>query len=116
MNKKSKVQLVEGDVNVYQMGLSFDKVFQIVNEDNVPIGLVYISEIDDKHLYIEWIEILTVFRGRSYLRKTFEKLKEQFGKTIQFECSDELLRKYIGIGCIENGVNDCTELHLLSYV
>ena len=49
MNKKSKVQLIEGDANVYQMGLSFDQVFQIVNENDIPIGLVYVSEIDDKH-------------------------------------------------------------------
>lgn len=116
MNKISRVQLIEGDGHVYQMGISFDHVFQIINENNVPIGLVYISEIDDKHLYIEWIEILSVFRGRSYLRRTFEKLKEQFGKIIQFECSDELLRKYIGIGCVENGIDDCTGLHMLSYM
>lgn len=112
-----KVTLLKASPELYQMSLSFDHVYQILNEDNIPIGLIYLSDMEGQKVYIEWLEILTVFRGRGYLRKLFRELREiVHGKEIHFECGEELLRKYLSIGCTEHGISDCTENYRMRYI
>ena len=96
-----KVSLTERDSEKYKdtLGFSFEHVYAIINECQEQIGLIYISDTDDG-IFVEWLEIMQVFRGQHYLRKIFEELRKKFRyKTITFECSDELLFKYKGIGC-----------------
>lgn len=99
----------------YPMALPHDEVYQLVNENEVPIGVVFLS-LYDEYIYIEWLEILTNFRGMGYLRKFFRKLAVLFqGQEIQFQCGDELLRKYTGVGCVKKGEDACTELNIMVY-
>ena len=101
----------------YEMGISFDQVYEILSEDNVHIGIVYLSEIDDENIYIEWIEIMTPFHGQGNLRATFHALWNLTGgKTIRFECDDKLRKKYIGIGATMEGFNDLTENYSMKYI
>ena len=99
---------------LYPLPFSFDSVYQILNEKDVPIGVIYVSFMEKSGVYIEWLEILTVFRGMGYLRQLFCELKNRFG-VVNFECSEELLPKYKGIGCLECGIDDCTENYMLTY-
>lgn len=108
--------LKEVSAVLYKMELPFDSVYQILNENNVPIGLIYLSFLDNDGVYIEWVEILTVFRGRGYLRKLFRELTTQYeGKVICLECGEKLLKKYLGIGCVKHGVSPLTDNYMLTY-
>lgn len=96
-----EVSFAERDSEKYKdtLGFSFEHVYAIINECQEQIGLIYISDTDDG-IFIEWLEIMQVFRGQHYLRKIFEELRTKFRyKTITFECNDKLLFKYKSIGC-----------------
>lgn len=110
--KKKEKQLYEE-----KLGFSFDEAYAVMNEDGEQIGLIFLSQMQDGSIYIEWVEIMTVFRGQGYLRAIFAELNHMAypGKKIQLECSDELVRKYQSVGCIKRGDDGCTELAVLSY-
>lgn len=109
------VKLVKTNDILYPNELPHDEVYQIVNENNVIIGVIYISYLENGNIYIDWVETLVVFHGRGYLRLIFKVLKEMFQTEIQFECSEQLRYKYIGIGCTEHGISDCTGNYVMSY-
>lgn len=109
------VEVPKSRHEMYQLEPSFDYLYQINNENEIPIGLVFLSDMMDGTLYIEWLEIMVPFHGRGYLRKTMEKLVELFHKEIHFECSEELRFKYMKVGCNEHGINEITELYRMSY-
>ena len=115
MRKIELIEIPEDMHDEYEMGISFDRVYQIRNESKVTIGLIYLSDMVDENLYIEWLEILTPFRGRGYLRKILEKLAELFQKEIHFECSEELRFKYLSVGCREHGEDGFTGLYRMGY-
>ena len=100
---------------LYPNELPHDEVFCIVNENDVTIGLVYISYLENGNIYIDWLETLMIFHGKGYLRLIFKALKERFQTEIQFECSEKLRPKYLRIGCVEHGISDTTELYRMSY-
>jgi len=110
-----KISFVKTSDDLYPNELPHDEVYQIVNENGVTIGLIYISYLDTGKIYIDWLETFIIFHGKGYLRLIFKALKELFQKEIQFECSEELRYKYIGIGCTEHGISDCTENYVMSY-
>ena len=100
----------------YEMGIRFDTVYEIKNEQGIQIGIIYLSDIDEDNVYIEWIEFMTPFRSKGYLRSTFKTLYELTGgKTIKFECEERLLKKYLRIGCTQVGNDDCTENYKMKY-
>lgn len=110
------IKLIQMDPQLYETGFSFDQVYSIINNYNVPIGVIFLSEINENEIYIEWLEILTVFRQKGYLRKIFAALTNAYpNTTIRLECTEELLKKYIRIGCIPEGIDECTENHILVY-
>lgn len=110
------MQLIKVSDELYPLPMSFDRVYQVVNENRVPIGLIYLSDLTDGSIYIEWLEILTVFRGMGYLRKLLQELKKICqDKVIRLSCTDDLLKKYLGVGCVDCGIDEFTENHLLSY-
>lgn len=98
-------------------GLIFDEAYKILNEDDIQIGYTLLSYLDDGKIYIEWIEISTVFQGNHYLRKVMNELKKikSKSKTIQLQSSDENLEKYMSIGCVYIGKDLCTGLSTLEY-
>lgn len=116
---KKTVKFTKKENQLYKEKLcfSFDEAYAIMNEDGEQIGLIFLSQMQDGSIYIEWVEIMTVFRGQGYLRAIFAELNHMAypSKGIQLECSDELVRKYQSIGCIKQGDDDCTELAVLSY-
>lgn len=97
-------------------GIPFDQAFEIVNETGLQIGLIFLSDLTDGTVYIEWLEIMTCFRGYHYLGKILMKIREMnSGKKIQLESSDENLPKYLHYGCEQVGFDECTEMHILEY-
>lgn len=100
--------------DMYEMGILFDGVYQI-NDGNCPIGLIYISDMENENIYIEWLEILSVFRGKGYLREIMNKLSELFKKEIRFECSEDLRLKYLHVGCHEHGIDEITENYQMTF-
>lgn len=109
------IEIPESRHEMYEMEPSSDYVYQINNENEIPIGLVFLSDMTDGNLYIDWLEILVAFHGRGYLRKIMEKLASLFHKEIHFECSEKLRFKYMKVGCHEHGINEITELYQMSY-
>ena len=115
-HERGKVSLVKQNKDLYPLDISCDEVYQIVNDNRVPIGIICLSDCPTGDIYIEWLEFLCVFRGKRYLRKVFEELSEMYpNTTFQMQCSEENLRRYIGIGCIEHGIDACTDLYVLTY-
>ena len=117
--KQTRVKLVPVKKefhNLYDVGLEFDSVYEIKNENDIHIGLVYLSDMKDNSTYIEWIEFLTPFRGKGYLREVFlEILVQKKVDTIKFECTEENFKKYIHIGCVSHGKDDFTENYCMSF-
>lgn len=115
-HEHGKVSLLKQNKDLYPLDISCDEVYRIVNENQVPIGIICLSDYPTGDIYIEWLEFLYVFRGKRYLRKVFEELSEIYpNTTFQMQCSEENLRRYIRIGCIEHGIDECTELYVLTY-
>lgn len=108
------IKLIEYPVELFEPDIPCDRIFQIMNENNLVVGVMQISELSKTTAYIEWIEILGIFRGRGYLRKVFRELNKLW-KEIRFECSDELLPKYIAIGSEKQGDNDITEMNIMLF-
>ena len=90
------------------MGISSDIVKSIVVND-IPVGIVYLSDVMDDGMYIEWIEFLSVFRGKHLLRSVMGELYKLYGK-LYFESCDELLKKYRAIGAIEGTRDEDREM------
>ena len=110
------VKLTQMDPQLYEASISFDEAYSIINENDVPIGVIFLSIINENEIYIEWLEILTVFRQKGYLRQIFAALTNTYPNTkIRLECTEELLKKYLGIGCISEGIDECTENYILIY-
>lgn len=99
-----------------RLGVLFDDVFAIMNEDGEQIGLIFLSNLNDNSIYIEWLEIMGTFQAQGYLRVIFRELRNRYpGKVIQFESSDKNIRKYEAIGCLAQEKNDCTEMMQMIY-
>lgn len=50
-------------VEIYTKSKTFDNADEIVNETGLQIGLVFLSDLTDGTVYIEWLEIMACFRG-----------------------------------------------------
>ena len=76
-------QIPEEDTErVLEMGISYDRAYSIYAND-IPIGIVYISDMaTENSIYVEWLELLTVFRGKGFLRFIMTELSKMFGKLI----------------------------------
>ena len=110
------IKLVEVPREHYPLPFSYDEAYQLLNENNVPIGIIYVSQLPfGDEIYIEWVEILSVFRGMGYLRHILNAVKETLQTNIQFQCDEKLRKKYLSIGCIEHGISECTENYIMSY-
>ncbi len=87
----------EENRNVLYMGINFDRVYSILAND-VPIGIVYVSDMNSQNtIYIEWLELLSVFRSKGFLRRIMTELSNQFGKLV-FTSDESLEKKYDAIG------------------
>lgn len=110
------IHLVQSEDRLYPLGFHYDYVYQVFNNEHTLIGLIFLSELNGNKIYIEWLEFFCVFRSKGYLRALFIQLTTLFKeKEIHLECGEELLRKYISIGCEEHGINDCTDNYMLTY-
>ena len=90
------------------MGISSDIIKSIVVND-IPVGIVYLSDVMDEGIYIEWIEFLTVFQGKHLLRPVMNELYKHYGK-LYFESCDDLLEKYRAVGAKEGTRDEDREM------
>ena len=94
------------------MGISSDIVKSIVIND-IPVGIVYLSDVMDDGIYVEWIEFLKVFQLKHLLRPVMQALFKEYG-TLYFESCDDLLKKYDAIGAVRGAYDEDSEM--TSYV
>lgn len=85
------------------MGISSDIIMSVVI-DNIPIGIVYLSDVMDEGIYIEWLEIFDAFHGKKLLRPIMVALYSKYGK-LYFEAPEDLIEKYEHIGA-QKGIYD----------
>lgn len=96
------------------MGITSDMVESIIIDD-IPVGVVYLSEGSETGTaYIEWIEFISVFRSKHFLKPVMEHLSQKYGVLI-FESDNDLVKKYKAIGAINNGYDEEREMHLWEY-
>ena len=115
---KEQVTLLQGNREAYEefFESGFDRVYEIRNEKGQHIGIIFLSDMLDGAVYIEWLELLTCFQRHGYLRCIFAELRELFpDKKIQLQSSDDNIQKYTKIGCKTIGIDKCTELTILEY-
>jgi len=97
-----------------------DRLFEIVGDKTVTLGHVFISEDTETpsgipcKTYINWLELLTVFQNRGFLRPIMNVLSEKFGE-IYLSAADRTEEKYRGIGAISMGIDDFTGLEIFRY-
>ena len=112
------IELIQVSNEHYPLDIEYDEAYQIVNENKVPICVIFVSQTPfSDALYVEWIELLSFFRCEGYLRHIFNALKEKTSQTrLEFQCGDEKLRKkYLAIGCKEHGISDVTGCYMMTY-
>ncbi len=90
------------------MGISSDIVKSIIIDD-IPVGIVYLSDVMDDGIYIEWIEFLSVFHGKHILRPVMNALYKEYG-TLYFESCNELIKKYDALGAIKGEYDEDREM------
>ena len=115
---KKQVTLLQGNREAYEefFESGFDCVYEIRNEKDQHIGIIFLSDMLDGSVYIEWLELLTCFQRHGYLRYIFAELRKLFpDKKIQLQSSDNNIQKYTKIGCKTIGIDECTELTILEY-
>ena len=95
-----------------RMGISSDIVKSIII-DNITVGIVYLSDVMDEGIYIEWFEFLDAFQGKKLLRPVLNSLYAEYGK-LYFEACDDLVKKYDHIGAIKGEHDEDREM--TSYV
>lgn len=101
---------------LYPNDLPHDDVYRIVNENDVTIGVIYLSFLEDGSVYIDWLETMIIFHGQGYLRLIFKALREMFPKReISFESDEKNRIKYLHIGCEEHGISELTGLYKMTY-
>lgn len=109
-----KVELKELPNNDFTyMGISSDIVRSIM-VNGIPVGIVYLSDVMDDGIYIEWMEFLEVFRNKHLLRPVMKALFEEYG-TIYFESCDDLKKKYDTIGAVKGEYDRDREMTSYSY-
>nr|WP_297765858.1 hypothetical protein [uncultured Butyrivibrio sp.] len=109
-----KIELKELPNNDFTyMGISSDIVKSII-VDNIPVGIVYLSDVMDDGIYMEWIEFLEVFQRKHLLRPVMHALFEEYG-ALYFESCDELKKKYDAIGAVEGEYDEDREMTSYSY-
>lgn len=115
---KKQVTLLQGNREEYTefFESGFDHAYEIRNEKDQHIGIIFLSDMLNGSIYIEWLELLTCFQRHGYLRCIFAELRKLFpGKRIQLQSSNENIVKYTVIGCKTIGIDECTELTILEY-
>ncbi len=90
------------------MGISSDIVKSIV-VDNIPVGIVYLSDVMEEGIYIEWIEFLKVFQRKHLLRPVMNALFKEYG-TLYFESCDDLIKKYDALGAVKGEYDEGREM------
>ena len=95
------------------MGITSDIVKSIIADD-IPIGIVYLSDVMDEGIYMEYIEFLSVFTSKKLLRPVMKALYEEYGK-VYFESGDELVKKYVAIGATKGDRDDDREMTSFTY-
>lgn len=71
------------DKSFTDMGIASDIVKSIVVND-IPVGVVLLSDVTGERIYIEWIEFLSIFQGNRLIRPVIDELEKLYGKTIYF--------------------------------
>lgn len=99
--------------NFTYMGLTADIVKSVIIND-VPVGIVYLSKTTDERIYIEWIELLSVFRSKHLLRPIMYMLSKEYG-TLYFESQEDLVKKYKAIHAENYDYDEDREMYLWKY-
>ena len=118
VSSKATIEFVQKNKAAYEcFQVRCDRVYGILNEAQQQIGLIFLSDLPNEGIYIEWLEIMTVFRAHGYLRLIFKNLRNNYPSAdIVLQCSKKLKIKYMCIGCEEVGTDDCTEMHIMKYM
>ena len=66
-----------------EMGIASDVVKSIVVND-IPVGVVCLSDVTGERIYIERIDFLPAFLGNRFLRPVMDELEKFYGKRIYF--------------------------------
>ena len=95
------------------MGISSDIVMSIIIDD-IPVGIVYLSDVMDEGIFIEWLEILDAFHGKRLLRPIMKTLYSKYGK-LYFESPSDLVKKYEHIGANRGEYDEDREMTSFVY-
>lgn len=97
-----------------------DRCFEIIGNGAVTLGHAFIAENTETpsgipcKTYINWIELLTVFQHRGFLKPIMDVLSEKFGE-IYLSAVDGTEEKYRGVGAESMGIDDFTGLEIFRY-
>ena len=100
--------------------ISGDRCFEIIGDDVVTLGHVFIIENTETlngipcKTFIKWLELLTIYRGKGLLRQIMESLSNKFG-TLHFEVAQDMKDKCNKIGAESLGPDVFAELEIFRY-
>lgn len=98
--------------NLFFTGFPYDLVYSIHFND-VTVGIIYISFLEQSSLFINWIEFMSPFRHKGILRYVSDALKLLNVSSIRLACESKYLPRYKSLGFTEIDYDAITELHHL---
>lgn len=100
----------EVNKNDFSVGIKSDYSFQLLKKEEY-IGHAHINILLDGTVYIEWVELLSGFRGKGYFRDVLICLMNHF-KTdkLSFESSEENKEIYKHLGAVITGYDNFREM------
>ena len=99
--------------DLFYTGIPYDFVFDI-QFNSVHVGILYVSQMQEGALFINWVEIMTPFRGKGILRHVFSLLTSGFKTNeIDLECEEKYLEKYKKLGFTVLSFDNFSEMYRL---
>lgn len=109
---RQNIQCNGSEAGEYYIGVPWNFCFKIY-DGNQKIGIVFLSELRDDELYIEWIRFNKNFQGKGYLRSVIQRLEETFPtkSLIRAVTSEENLDKYLHVGFEQGEFDQLLEMY-----
>ena len=97
-----------------------DRCFEIIGDGKATLGHVFVTENTETpngvpcKTYIDWLELLSLYRGKRLLRQVMKSLSNKFG-VLYFESVPGANFKYRKIGAESLGMDEITEREIFRY-
>lgn len=94
-----------------KLGIIVDHMLNIFFDDSM-IGLLFVSDVSEGSLFLEWAELEEPFRKKGHYRKVLISLMEHYNiEKIKFDTLPEYLAMYLHLGSVIEYYDEIREMY-----